>query len=230
MTSINGNQMQVRSERQVINLPFSRDSDWKTFLPKKLKVLKKGYLEIHCQDWVLNCRDLLYLKNFFENAGITITTIRSYISETIVSASALGFETDLILEKFTKSSSSLTKESANKNHPTGLSFHQGTLRSGEHLEVEGDVLLLGDVNPGAQISAAGNVMVWGRILGIAHAGKSGKTSAKISALQLRPVQLRIANKVARGPEEKPEEGLAEEALIVADKIVINPLKPCFQKT
>ena len=101
-------------------------------------------------------------------------------------------------------------------------FHHGTLRSGEHLDAFGDVLVLGDVNPGARISAGGNVMVWGRLRGIAHAGKPGNNQAKITALQLRPLQLRIADKIARGPDEKPEQGLAEEALIDQGKIIIQP--------
>ena len=87
------------------------------------------------------------------------------------------------------------------------------------------MLLLGDVNPGAKVSAEGDVMVWGRLRGTAHAGKSGNDQAKIVALQLRPLQLRISNKVARGPEEQPQEGFAEEALIESGQIVIKPARP-----
>ena len=81
------------------------------------------------------------------------------------------------------------------------------------------MLILGDVNPGAIVSAEGNIIIWGRLLGIAHAGSKGNFRATISALQLRPVQLRIANKVARGPEEKPQPGLAEQATISSEKII-----------
>ena len=94
------------------------------------------------------------------------------------------------------------------------------------LEADHDLLILGDVNPGATVSAVGNVMIWGRLLGVAHAGKHGDSQAKITALQLRPVQLRIANKVARGPEEKPDEGLAEEASVEEGVIVIKPARTC----
>ena len=66
-------------------------------------------------------------------------------------------------------------------------------------------------------------MIWGRLLGIAHAGSKGNSQATISALQLRPVQLRIANKVARGPQEKLQFGLAEQAKIDSEKIIIRPL-------
>jgi len=108
-----------------------------------------------------------------------------------------------------------------------LVVHQGTLRSGDHLQVEGTVLLLGDVNPGARISAGGHVLVWGRLRGIAHAGCHGDNTARIVALQLRPLQLRIATAVARGPEGLPPEGLAEEARIVNGAIQIDPAQPSW---
>lgn len=108
-----------------------------------------------------------------------------------------------------------------------FAIHQGTLRSGEHRQVSGSVLVLGDVNPGAQIRAEGHVLVWGRLRGIAHAGCSGDRSAVIVALHLRPLQLRIADQVARGPEELPPVGLAEKAHLVEGAIQIDPADPCW---
>ena len=84
---------------------------------------------------------------------------------------------------------------------------------------------MGDVNPGARVSASGDVMVWGRLRGIAHAGQDGDREARIIALQLRPLQLRIADQVARGPEDEPLPGLAEEAFIESNDIVIKPANP-----
>ncbi len=148
-----------------------------------------------------------------EKTGITITRIQAIFRETIVSAAALGYQSYLVPQQgsHTKVTSSDTQPKSNT--PPKLLFHEGTLRSGDHLSAEGDVLLLGDVNPGARISAGGDVMVWGRLRGVAHAGQDGDTQAKIVALQLRPLQLRIADAVARGPEDQPQAGLAEEARI-----------------
>ena len=103
-----------------------------------------------------------------------------------------------------------------------LLFHQGTLRSGDHLQSQGDVLLYGDVNPGARISAVGHVQIWGRLRGIAHAGCEGDLSATVVAHQLRPLQLRIADVVARGPDEQPQPGLMEQARLEEGEIVIEP--------
>jgi septum site-determining protein MinC len=75
------------------------------------------------------------------------------------------------------------------------------------------------------VSAAGDVLVWGRLRGVAHAGCLGNSEAKIVALQLRPLQLRIADCVARGPDEQPQPGFAEQARIVNGEIVIEAAQP-----
>lgn len=108
-----------------------------------------------------------------------------------------------------------------------LSIHQGTLRSGDHRHAEGSLLVLGDVNPGAQVSAGGHVMVWGRLRGIAHAGQSGDRAACVVALHLHPLQIRIADLVARGPVEAPPAGLAEKAHLVDGRIQIDPADPSW---
>ena len=86
--------------------------------------------------------------------------------------------------------------------------------------------MLGDVNPGARVSAGGDVRVWGRLRGIAHAGQAGNSAARIVALHLRP-QLRIADAVARGPEDLPPAGFSEEALLLDGAIAIRPAEPLW---
>ena len=83
-----------------------------------------------------------------------------------------------------------------------------------------------EVGRGARGGAQRQV-VWGRLRGIAHAGCHGDSAARIVALQLRPLQLRIATAVARGPEGLPPEGLAEEARIVNGAIQIDPAQPSW---
>ncbi|HCT64051.1 MAG TPA: septum site-determining protein MinC [Lachnospiraceae bacterium] len=79
-------------------------------------------------------------------------------------------------------------------------FHKGNLRSGMVLEYDGSIILLGDVNPGAQIRATGNIIVLGTLKGVAHAGANGERDAYVFALKLAPVQLRIADIITRFPE------------------------------
>ena len=145
-------------------------------------------------------------------------TICSSQPHTHVAAAGLG-----ILSQWPNS----TAPASPAKPDSDLQVHRGTLRSGDHLETSGSVLLLGDVNPGARISAAGHVLVWGRLRGVAHAGCQGDNFARIVALQLRPLQLRIAGAVARGPEGAPPAGFAEEARIVAGAIQIDPAQPVW---
>ena len=212
------------NEFQSITFPLTRKEDWQEFLPRKIIHLQPGLVIINCLDWFLSCKDFQRIKIILEKGGLQIKMIQSNIPETIVSASSLGYSTQLTLEASEKIASYSSTEESEEDGMSCILFQQGTLRSGENLEAEGDVLLLGDVNPGAKISAGGDVLIWGRLRGTAHAGKGGNNQAKIVALQLRPLQLRIGNKVARGPEEAPQEGLAEEAIIESDKIVIKPAR------
>lgn len=108
-----------------------------------------------------------------------------------------------------------------------LTLHRGTVRAGDQLEAAGSLLVLGDVNPGGRLRAGGHVLVWGRLRGVAHAGCRGDTDARIVALQLQPLQLRIADVVARGPQEPPPAGLAEEARLVDGAIRIEAARPSW---
>lgn len=75
-----------------------------------------------------------------------------------------------------------------------------TLRSGYSIRHPGHVTVIGDVNPGAEIVAGGNVIVWGRLRGVVHAGATGDEKAVVCALDLSPTQLRIAGHIAVSPE------------------------------
>lgn len=94
-----------------------------------------------------------------------------------------------------------------------------TIRSGRSIYHEGHVIIIGDVNPGAEIVAGGNVIVWGRLRGLVHAGALGEETAVICALELNPTQLRIANQIAISPDEKRGRPIPEQAMIRDGQIV-----------
>lgn len=75
------------------------------------------------------------------------------------------------------------------------------VRSGQVLHIEGNVMLMGDVNPGGTISATGDIYVMGSLRGMAHAGIHGNEGAIIAASHMRPTQLRIAQVISRPPDE-----------------------------
>ncbi len=213
--------MNSKSQKAIINIEDSKYLNWKICLINKLKNLKSNNIEINCKNLDLSCTDISKAREIAENCNCKIIGFCSTSSKTIVSAQSLGYKSQFIIEDFSNNTSKTNEGNLSSSKTY---FHQGTVRSGEYLESPGDLLILGDVNPGAKVSAEGNIIIWGRLLGIAHAGSKGNAKATISALQLRPVQLRIAKKVARGPKEKPQLGLAEQARINSEEIVISPLE------
>lgn len=102
-----------------------------------------------------------------------------------------------------------------------------TLRSGQTVSYEGNILIIGDAHPGSEIVATGDITVWGILGGIAHAGSLGNVTAKVRALKLNAIQLRIASLYARRNDtlnvpyvQKTNEFTPEEAQIEDGKIVI----------
>lgn len=98
-------------------------------------------------------------------------------------------------------------------------FLRQTLRSGQKIQYPGHVTLLGDVNPGAEIIAGGNIVVWGAIRGLAHAGAFGDENSVICALHLQPAQIRIAGYISRAPEQRRRRAGPEIVKIEDNKIV-----------
>ena len=103
-------------------------------------------------------------------------------------------------------------------------FHKGSLRSGQKMESEGSLVILGDVNSGAEIMASDNIVVLGALRGLAHAGAKGNKQAIISAGLLDTVQIRIANIVKE--IDRDEEPLHKQAYvsIIDDNIIIEYIK------
>ena len=89
-------------------------------------------------------------------------------------------------------------------------FHRGSLRSGQKLEKEGSLVIIGDVNSGAEVIASDNIVVLGALRGLAHAGAKGNKQAIIACGVLTSVQVRIANIVK---EIDPDEPLHKQAYI-----------------
>jgi septum site-determining protein MinC len=97
-----------------------------------------------------------------------------------------------------------------------------TLRSGQGVRHPGHVVVIGDVNPGAEIVAGGDIVVWGRVRGVVHAGALGDEDAVICALDLAPMQLRIASHIARSPEDRRRKPAPEMASVHDGQIVAIP--------
>lgn len=106
------------------------------------------------------------------------------------------------------------------NKPTVM--YEKSLRSGQNIHFDGNVVILGDVNPGAEIVAGGHVLVMGALRGLVHAGAAGDEDATVTALHFSPTQVRIASHITRPPDGGQEYGHKppEIARIRDDNVVI----------
>jgi septum site-determining protein MinC len=115
----------------------------------------------------------------------------------------------------------------NKNKET--IFHRGNLRSGMSIEHRSSVVILGDVNPGGEIIAGGNIVVLGILKGLAHAGAFGDDTSFVAAISMQATQLRIANIITSLAEESVRQKRARRAdepsyaYVADEKIYISPL-------
>lgn len=96
---------------------------------------------------------------------------------------------------------------------------QRTLRSGQIVRYDGNIVVLGDVNPGAEISATGNIIVMGALRGVVHAGAGGDENAIVLAFRLQPTQLRISNHITRPPDNEAIETDHPEMARIRDGVV-----------
>ncbi|MCL4261877.1 MAG: septum site-determining protein MinC [Anaerolineae bacterium] len=135
-----------------------------------------------------------------------------------------GSQTDLdgnALAQSPEPASNGQASAPNENGTNVLLLHE-TIRSGRSILHEGHVVIMGDVNAGAEIIAGGDVLVWGRLRGLVHAGAMGDDTAVICALDLNPTQLRIANQIAIAPHDAgripyPEQASIKDGQIIAER-------------
>ena len=141
---------------------------------------------------VLHVNELVALRDALSDRGISLWAVISESPTTESTAQLLGLATRISKPRPEESRQFAVEDLGEE---TAL-FLNRTLRSGTRIEFAGHVVVLGDVNPGAEIVAEGNVIIWGRLRGMVHAGAKGNRSAVICALDLSPTQLRIADEVS----------------------------------
>jgi septum site-determining protein MinC len=145
--------------------------------------------------------ELQPLADLLKTHGLVLASVRTSTERTFQAALALGLTTTLESADGVPVADAAP---ASTNTSVGAYFvYRGYLRSGHRLQRKESVLVIGDVNPGAEVSSDGDVLVWGRLRGVAHAGAKGNTRAIVAALDLEPTQLRIADVMTIGPDPRP---------------------------
>jgi len=200
----------LTNEKLIIRL--NEEADQKEIaetLKKKIAQLKKVYKDAQTPILVTG-------KNLSEAERVEIKNI---IQEKIDVKISFDEPVELGLHGIKKSFNQEIESSQTK-------FHRGSIRSGKRIEYEGSIVVLGDVNGGAEVIAADNVVVLGVLRGLAHAGARGNKKAVIAAASIDCKQIRIADIIKEMEEEKDEEGniLASErktyAYVEDDKLML----------
>ncbi|WP_211178512.1 septum site-determining protein MinC [Brasilonema octagenarum] len=168
------------------------------------------------QDRLLDNRQLQELAESLNQFKIQLKSVSTSRRQTAIAAVTMGYSVEQ-LQRQTTLGSELKSETPPFAEPLYL---DKTVRSGEEIRHQGHVILLGDLNPGGIVVANGDILVWGRLRGIAHAGALGNRDCLIMSLQMEPTQLRIADAVARAPEKSPLQFYPEVAYITSQGIRI----------
>jgi septum site-determining protein MinC len=189
-------------------------------LSAKASFFRGGRVALRTGDRALSAEQLRSIGNTLEGLGVSLWAVEGNHPETEAAARELGLET--IVQPNLPPAIALAKHLPQKE-VIGLVVRR-TLRSGQAINHAGHVVLIGDVNPGAEIVAGGDVIVWGKLRGTVHAGAMGNEGAVVCALQLDPSQIRIGGLVARPPERElpPASGhtVAEIASVQGGQIVV----------
>ena len=209
----------IEENKKIINHLFAESIFQLTSNINETSILKsKVNATLYINEEKLSFDEIITLRNKLIESNIKLLKVISDSKEVIIAANSLKIEgiysNSKFDELFPKVSS--TKSSIDVTHI-------GMVRSGDLISSNGNLIIIGDVNPGAKISAKKNIYVWGKLCGVAFAGKNGDNDSTISSLYLNALQLRINKTVAIGPKEKPSNNYPEVAIIDKGKIIIKPL-------
>ncbi|XHX81121.1 MAG: septum site-determining protein MinC [Stenomitos frigidus ULC029] len=163
------------------------------------------------RDRLLDGRQLQTIADALSEAKLQLKRVYTSRRQTAVAAATAGYSVE---QQATLSHLNQPTQEAVQTMAEPL-YLETTLRSGADIHHNGTVIILGDVNAGSAVVADGDILVWGRLRGVAHAGARGNNRCLIMAMQMEPTQLRIANFVARPPETPPAQFLPEVAYVTA---------------
>jgi len=163
---------------------------------------------------LLDSRQLQAIAEALKAVELKIERVRTSRRQTAVAAAAAGYSVE---QRPSDAPLSSPAEPTLEEREPPLYF-KSVMRSGVEIRHPGTVIVLGDMNPGSSAIAAGDILVFGRLRGIAHAGSQGDRSCVIAALEMSAPQLRIADTVARVPPSAPHQSHPEIACIAPSGI------------
>lgn len=185
-------------------------------LDQQVEFLRGARLALDVGSQALKAVELSKLRDDLSERGLTLWAIVSKSPTTEKTAQALGLATRIDRPRAERVQPAMDT-SIQGGEPAVLL--RRTLRSGYSVHFDGHVIVIGDVNPGAEIIAGGDVIVWGHLRGMVHAGANGKEDSVVCALDLAPTQLRIGDQIAIPPKRRgkpqPEMAVVSEGQVIA---------------
>ncbi len=201
------------------------EGTWSVVRPSLLQAIDErsdffrgAYVALQMANRSLNAAALGGLRDELSEREIILTAILTTSEQTRVAGADLGLALEIPRPNI-ELDFELDPIESDLEGDEAVLLHR-TLRSGHSIRHPGHVVVIGDVNPGAEVVAGGNVVVWGRVRGVVHAGATGNTKAVVCALDLAPTQLRIAAQISISPERKgkprPEMAMLKNGQFVAE--------------
>lgn len=184
-------------------------------LKTQAEFLQGAKLILEVGNHMLNAAAMAKLRDHISEIGLSLWAVLSNSPTTEQTAQTLGLATRI---------HQAHPEQEMHRLDTTLSGDEAilvmrTLRSGNSIVHPGHIIIVGDVNPGAEVVAGGNVIVWGRLRGMVHAGVEGDDHAIVCALDLSPTQLRIANMISIPPEDEKDHDHPEMAVVRGGQVI-----------
>jgi septum site-determining protein MinC len=192
-------------------------SEMETRLASKASFFRGGRVALRVGTRAMSSEQLTAIGITMEKLGVTLWAVESEHPATHVAAQELGLETGF------RDPRPYASEQMTREDMPGVVVRR-TLRSGQAIQNTGHLTLIGDVNPGAEVTAGGDIIVWGKLRGTAHAGAVGDDGAIVCALQLAPSQIRIGSYIARSPERGRLPTVPEMASVQDGDIVVERWK------
>lgn len=162
-------------------------------------------------------------KKFYRGSTLKISTDLKYISERELNKlKDVLFEEFMIKDCILEDREEKVSKVFSGVYEGRTKFIRKTIRGGQSINYSGNIVIIGDVNPGAEIFAAGNVIVLGTLKGHVHAGFGGNDKAIIAAFSLQPEILQIASIMTRSPEDGLKPQYPEVAKVKDSTIIVEP--------
>ncbi|WBW95862.1 septum site-determining protein MinC [Oceanirhabdus sp. W0125-5] len=168
-------------------------------------------------------------KKFYKNSSLILTTQLNELSDKAINEIKAFLYNVLEVKECTfkefQEFEEVKKKKFNGIYEGRTKFIRKSVRSGQVINYNGNIVIIGDVNPGAEVTAQGNIIVMGSLKGVVHAGCNGNHSAIIAAFNMQPALVRIGEYISRSPEEEFKPNYPEVVKVKNGQIIIEPYLP-----